>query len=83
MKHIWLRRAQRASKVPTPRAWRAARSVAHVSCSLLAAVDILLLLDGSYSVGSSSFNDSKHFAGKLCDALDIDPDRVSVRNVSL
>eukprot|EP00075_Anas_platyrhynchos_P026645 XP_027315898.1 von Willebrand factor A domain-containing protein 2 isoform X2 [Anas platyrhynchos] len=41
-------------------------------------LDILFLLDGSSSVGSSGFNNSKHFAGKLCDALDIDPDRVHV-----
>uniref|UniRef100_A0A8C3RY74 von Willebrand factor A domain containing 2 n=1 Tax=Chelydra serpentina TaxID=8475 RepID=A0A8C3RY74_CHESE len=55
----------------------------HVSYSLLvmqcsASVDILLLLDGSYSIGKRSFERSKHFAGKLCDALDINPDRVRV-----
>ncbi|OXB82342.1 UNVERIFIED_CONTAM: hypothetical protein H355_009267, partial [Colinus virginianus] len=43
-----------------------------------ASVDILFLLDGSYSVGRGSFERSKHFAGKLCDALDIHPGRVRV-----
>ncbi|XP_067393130.1 von Willebrand factor A domain-containing protein 2 [Emydura macquarii macquarii] len=47
-----------------------------MECS--ASVDILLLLDGSYSIGKRSFERSKHFAGKLCDALDIKPDRVRV-----
>ncbi|XP_040419528.1 von Willebrand factor A domain-containing protein 2 isoform X2 [Cygnus olor] len=47
-----------------------------MQCS--AAVDILFLLDGSYSVGKGSFERSKHFAGKLCDALDIHPGRVRV-----
>ncbi|EMP39035.1 von Willebrand factor A domain-containing protein 2 [Chelonia mydas] len=47
-----------------------------MQCS--ASVDLLLLLDGSYSIGKGSFERSKHFAGKLCDALDINPDRVRV-----
>ncbi|NXI42764.1 VWA2 protein, partial [Galbula dea] len=41
-------------------------------------LDVLFLLDGSYSIGKGSFERSKHFAGKLCDALDIHPDRVRV-----
>lgn len=51
-----------------------------MQCS--ASLDVLFLLDGSYSIGKGSFEQSKHFAGKLCDALDIHPDRVSVRNIS-
>ncbi|XP_006036001.1 von Willebrand factor A domain-containing protein 2 isoform X2 [Alligator sinensis] len=47
-----------------------------MQCS--APVDILFLLDGSYSIGKGSFERSKHFASKLCDALDINPDRVRV-----
>ncbi|XP_019358407.1 PREDICTED: von Willebrand factor A domain-containing protein 2 [Gavialis gangeticus] len=47
-----------------------------MQCS--ASVDILFLLDGSYSIGKGSFERSKHFASKLCDALDINPDRVRV-----
>ncbi|NXK50218.1 VWA2 protein, partial [Chauna torquata] len=47
-----------------------------MQCS--AAVDILFLLDGSYSIGKGSFERSKHFASKLCDALDIHPGRVRV-----
>nr|XP_025951971.1 von Willebrand factor A domain-containing protein 2 [Dromaius novaehollandiae]XP_025951972.1 von Willebrand factor A domain-containing protein 2 [Dromaius novaehollandiae]XP_025951973.1 von Willebrand factor A domain-containing protein 2 [Dromaius novaehollandiae]XP_025951974.1 von Willebrand factor A domain-containing protein 2 [Dromaius novaehollandiae]XP_025951975.1 von Willebrand factor A domain-containing protein 2 [Dromaius novaehollandiae]XP_025951976.1 von Willebrand factor A domain len=47
-----------------------------MQCS--ASVDILFLLDGSYSIGKGSFERSKHFTGKLCDALDISPDRVRV-----
>ncbi|NXX86390.1 VWA2 protein, partial [Urocolius indicus] len=47
-----------------------------MQCS--ASLDVLLLLDGSYSIGKGSFERSKHFAGKLCDALDVHPDRVRV-----
>lgn len=42
-----------------------------------AAMDILFLMDGSYSVGKGSFERSKHYAIKLCQALDIGPDKVS------
>lgn len=41
-------------------------------------MDVLLLMDGSYSVGKGSFERSKHFALKLCQALDIGPDKVCV-----
>uniref|UniRef100_A0A8C3H2K2 von Willebrand factor A domain-containing protein 2 n=1 Tax=Corvus moneduloides TaxID=1196302 RepID=A0A8C3H2K2_CORMO len=47
-----------------------------MQCS--ASLDVLFLLDGSYSIGKGSFERFKHFAGKLCDALDIHPDRVRV-----
>ncbi|XP_030191354.1 von Willebrand factor A domain-containing protein 2 [Lynx canadensis] len=47
-----------------------------IQCS--AAVDILFLIDGSYSVGKGSFERSKHFAVTVCDALDIGPERVRV-----
>ncbi|XP_029466319.1 von Willebrand factor A domain-containing protein 2 isoform X2 [Rhinatrema bivittatum] len=47
-----------------------------MQCS--ASVDILFLLDGSYSIGKGSFERSKHFAIKLCDTLDISPDKVRV-----
>ncbi|KAI1887214.1 hypothetical protein AGOR_G00203860 [Albula goreensis] len=47
-----------------------------MQCS--AAIDILLLVDSSYSVGKGSFERSKHFALKLCEALDIQPDKVRV-----
>lgn len=45
-----------------------------MQCS--AAMDILFLMDGSYSVGKGSFERSKHYAVKLCQALDIGPDKV-------
>lgn len=47
-----------------------------MKCS--AAMDILFLLDGSYSVGKGSFERSKHYAIKLSQALDIGPDKVRV-----
>ncbi|XP_019327192.1 PREDICTED: von Willebrand factor A domain-containing protein 2 [Aptenodytes forsteri] len=47
-----------------------------MQCS--ASLDVLFLLDGSYSIGKGTFETSKLFAGKLCDALDIHPDRVRV-----
>uniref|UniRef100_A0A8B9IUB7 von Willebrand factor A domain-containing protein 2 n=1 Tax=Amazona collaria TaxID=241587 RepID=A0A8B9IUB7_9PSIT len=47
-----------------------------MQCS--ASLDVLFLLDGSYSIGKGSFERSKHFTSKLCDALDIHPDRVRV-----
>uniref|UniRef100_A0A672JGS5 von Willebrand factor A domain containing 2 n=2 Tax=Salarias fasciatus TaxID=181472 RepID=A0A672JGS5_SALFA len=47
-----------------------------MKCS--AAMDILFLMDGSYSVGKGSFERSKHYAIKLCQALDIGPGKVRV-----
>ncbi|XP_036372291.1 von Willebrand factor A domain-containing protein 2-like [Megalops cyprinoides] len=47
-----------------------------IQCS--AAIDILLLIDGSYSIGKGSFERSKHFAVKMADVLDINPDRVRI-----
>ncbi|XP_078400750.1 von Willebrand factor A domain-containing protein 2-like [Cetorhinus maximus] len=47
-----------------------------IQCS--SAIDILLVMDGSHSIGKGSFERSKHFAVKLCDILDINPDRVRV-----
>ncbi|KAF5928054.1 hypothetical protein HPG69_015320 [Diceros bicornis minor] len=41
-----------------------------------AAVDILFLMDGSHSVGKRSFERSKHFAISVCDALDINLERL-------
>ncbi|XP_057682874.1 von Willebrand factor A domain-containing protein 2 [Corythoichthys intestinalis] len=47
-----------------------------MQCS--AAVDVLFLLDGSYSVGKANFERGKHFALKLCQVLDIRPDKARV-----
>nr|XP_046232628.1 von Willebrand factor A domain-containing protein 2 isoform X3 [Scatophagus argus] len=47
-----------------------------MQCS--AAMDVLFLMDGSYSVGKGSFERAKHYAIKLCQALDIGPDKVRV-----
>ncbi|KAJ8336126.1 hypothetical protein SKAU_G00394690 [Synaphobranchus kaupii] len=47
-----------------------------IQCS--AAIDVLLLIDGSYSIGKGSFERSKHFAIKMVDVLDINPDRVRI-----
>lgn len=47
-----------------------------MQCS--AAMDILFLMDGSYSMGKGTFERSKHYAIKLCQALDIGPDKVGV-----
>lgn len=49
-----------------------------MNCS--APVDILFLLDGTYSIGKGSFERSKYLAMKLCDALDISPEKVSLHN---
>ncbi|XP_077482539.1 von Willebrand factor A domain-containing protein 2 isoform X2 [Stigmatopora argus] len=47
-----------------------------IQCS--AAVDVVFLMDGSYSVGKASFERGKHFALKLCQVLDIRPDKARV-----
>ncbi|KAJ7984649.1 hypothetical protein DPEC_G00356950 [Dallia pectoralis] len=47
-----------------------------MKCS--AAMDMLFLMDGSYSVGKGSFERSKHYSLKLCEGLDIRPDKVRV-----
>nr|XP_033799723.1 von Willebrand factor A domain-containing protein 2 isoform X2 [Geotrypetes seraphini] len=41
-------------------------------------MDVLFLLDGSYSIGKGSFERSKHFLITLCDTLDISSDKVRV-----
>ncbi|KAK3559458.1 hypothetical protein QTP86_013631 [Hemibagrus guttatus] len=43
-----------------------------------AAIDVLFLMDGSYSVGKGSFERSRHCVLKLCEALDIGLDTVRV-----
>ncbi|KAM9817345.1 von Willebrand factor A domain-containing protein 2 [Neosynchiropus ocellatus] len=47
-----------------------------MQCS--AAMDILFLMDGSYSVGRGGFERSRHYALKLCQALDVGPEKVLV-----
>ncbi|KAM4715806.1 von Willebrand factor A domain-containing protein 2 isoform 2-T2 [Anableps anableps] len=47
-----------------------------MQCS--AVIDILFLMDGSYSIGKGTFERSKHYAVKLCEALDVAPDKVRV-----
>lgn len=47
-----------------------------MQCS--AVIDILFLMDGSYSIGKGTFERSKHYAVKLCEALDIATDKVRV-----
>uniref|UniRef100_A0A3B1JJ74 von Willebrand factor A domain containing 2 n=1 Tax=Astyanax mexicanus TaxID=7994 RepID=A0A3B1JJ74_ASTMX len=46
-----------------------------MKCS--AAMDVLFLMDGSYSVGKGGFERSRHCVLKLCEALDVGPDTVS------
>ncbi|TSK14749.1 Tudor domain-containing protein 1 [Bagarius yarrelli] len=43
-----------------------------------AAMDVLFLMDGSFSVGKGGFERSRHCVLKLCEALDIGPDTVRV-----
>ncbi|XP_051958802.1 von Willebrand factor A domain-containing protein 2-like [Xyrauchen texanus] len=47
-----------------------------MQCS--AAMDILFVMDSSYSVGKGGFERSRHYMLKLCDGLDISPDKVRV-----
>ncbi|XP_007259332.3 von Willebrand factor A domain-containing protein 2 [Astyanax mexicanus] len=47
-----------------------------MKCS--AAMDVLFLMDGSYSVGKGGFERSRHCVLKLCEALDVGPDTVRV-----
>ncbi|XP_013863041.1 von Willebrand factor A domain-containing protein 2 [Austrofundulus limnaeus] len=47
-----------------------------MQCS--AVMDVLFLVDGSHSIGKGSFERSKHCAVKLCQALDVGPDKVRV-----
>ncbi|KAM4702646.1 von Willebrand factor A domain-containing protein 2 [Rhinophrynus dorsalis] len=51
-------------------------AVQRMQCS--GSLDVLILLDGSNSIGKGSFERSKHFAIKLCDALNIGSDLVRV-----
>ncbi|KAM8924749.1 von Willebrand factor A domain-containing protein 2 [Pelodytes ibericus] len=53
-------------------------SVAGQRMQCSATIDVLILLDGSNSVGKGAFERSKHFAARLCDSLDISTNRVRV-----
>uniref|UniRef100_A0A8D0GKL4 von Willebrand factor A domain-containing protein 2 n=1 Tax=Sphenodon punctatus TaxID=8508 RepID=A0A8D0GKL4_SPHPU len=56
---------------------RISNTVSHImQCS--SPVDFLFLLDGSYSIGKGSFERAKYFASRLCDGLDIHPQKVRV-----
>ncbi|XP_008434914.1 von Willebrand factor A domain-containing protein 2 isoform X3 [Poecilia reticulata] len=47
-----------------------------MQCS--AVLDVLFLMDGSYSIGKGTFERAKHYAVKLCEALTVAPDKVRV-----
>ncbi|XP_067285544.1 von Willebrand factor A domain-containing protein 2 [Pseudorasbora parva] len=47
-----------------------------MQCS--AAMDVLFVMDSSYSVGKGGFERSRHYMLKLCEALDVGPDKVKV-----
>ncbi|XP_073774665.1 von Willebrand factor A domain-containing protein 2 [Danio rerio] len=47
-----------------------------MQCS--AAMDILFVMDSSYSVGKGGFERSRHYMLKLCEALDVRQDKVRV-----
>ncbi|XP_016517382.1 von Willebrand factor A domain-containing protein 2 isoform X2 [Poecilia formosa] len=47
-----------------------------MQCS--AVLDVLFLMDGSYSIGKGTFERAKHYAVKLCEALNVASDKVRV-----
>eukprot|EP00062_Callorhinchus_milii_P020383 gi/632975970/ref/XP_007904530.1/ PREDICTED: collagen alpha-1(XII) chain isoform X1 [Callorhinchus milii] len=47
-----------------------------IQCSTTAAADILLLVDGSWSIGRLNFRQIRSFIGKLIQVFDISPQRV-------
>lgn len=51
-----------------------------MQCS--AALDILFVMDSSYSVGKGGFERSRHYVLKLCEALDISPDKVGTHLIN-
>ncbi|PWA21619.1 hypothetical protein CCH79_00003032 [Gambusia affinis] len=51
-----------------------------MQCS--AVIDILFLMDGSYSIGKGTFERAKHYAVKLCEALNIASNKFSLDSFS-
>lgn len=45
------------------------------------AMDILFVMDSSYSVGKGGFERSRHYVLKLCEALDVSTDKVRLHKV--
>lgn len=47
------------------------------------AMDILFVMDSSYSVGKGGFERSRHYVLKLCEALDVSKDKVRLHKLRL
>lgn len=52
-----------------------------MQCS--AAMDVLFVMDSSYSVGKGGFERSRHYMLKLCEALDVSPGKVRLHKINV
>lgn len=55
---------------------------ADAKCKTAAKADIILLVDGSWSIGRLNFKTIRNFIGRMVGVFDIGPDRVQIGTVT-
>lgn len=55
---------------------------ADTQCKTSAKADIVLLVDGSWSIGRINFKTIRNFIARMVSVFDIGPDRVQIGNVT-
>lgn len=58
-----------------------ARLSAEIQCKTAAKADIVLLVDGSWSIGRMNFKTIRNFIARMVSVFDIGPDKVQIGNV--
>lgn len=54
---------------------------ADTQCKTTAKADIVLLVDGSWSIGRINFKSIRNFIARMVSVFDISPDRVQIGNL--
>ncbi|XDV39475.1 hypothetical protein PO909_008719 [Leuciscus waleckii] len=62
------------------RSWLVVTPVTDAQCKTTAKADIVLLVDGSWSIGRLNFKTIRAFIGRMVGIFDIGPDRVQIGN---
>lgn len=65
----------------TPSSPPPGRLSADIQCKTSATADIVLLVDGSWSIGRMNFKTIRNFIARMVSVFDIGPDKVQIGNV--
>lgn len=57
------------------------RLSADAQCKTAAKADIVLLVDGSWSIGRINFKTIRNFIARMVSVFDVSPDRVQIGNI--